>query len=243
MPTRFRDATDALGVRIVGGDLPAGTALTLDWVARETEVSRTIAREVVQVLASMGLVESRRRTGVTVLPRERWDVLAASVVRWRLEGEERLGHLAELSQLRAVVEPTACALAAQRADAELGRELVALAEGMEQAGAARDLPTFTELDVRFHRLLLEASGNSLFAGLRDLVEQVLRGRTSHRLMPHEPKPEARRLHSMVADAVARGDAEVARSAMTTICLEVAQDVAATAAAAAAAAAAADTAVG
>ena len=28
---------------------------------------------VVQVLVSMGLVESRRRTGVRILPRERWD--------------------------------------------------------------------------------------------------------------------------------------------------------------------------
>ena len=54
----------------------------------------------------------------------------------------------------------------------------------------------------------------------DVVEEVLRGRTGHDLMPPEPKPEARRLHSMVANAVARGDGEVARAAMATICLEV-----------------------
>jgi DNA-binding FadR family transcriptional regulator len=59
------------------------------------------------------------------------------------------------------------------------------------------------------------------------VEEVLRGRTDHHLMPPEPKPEARRLHQMVAQAVASGEPDVARAAMTTICLEVATEVAST----------------
>ena len=68
MSTVYRAAITDLGGRIVRGDLAPGTVLTLEQLCREGEVSRTIAREVVQVLSSMGLVESRRRTGVTVLP-------------------------------------------------------------------------------------------------------------------------------------------------------------------------------
>ncbi len=223
MASVYQDSIRDLGTRIVSGDLPPGTVVTLDWVGREAGVSRTIAREVVQVLASMGLVESRRRTGVTVLPRTSWDVFDPAVIRWRLARTERRAHLAELTELRAAVEPAACAQAATHADDAVRAELVDLAEALEVTGASGDLAAFLEHDIRFHRLLLDASGNSMFAGLGDVVEEVLRGRTDHDLMPPEPKPQARRLHTEVAHAVARGDGEAARAAMTTICREVVAD--------------------
>jgi DNA-binding FadR family transcriptional regulator len=94
---------------------------------------------------------------------------------------------------------------------------------MEASGAAGDLRAFLEQDVAFHRLLLRASGNVMFAGLGDVVEEVLRGRTDHDLMPPEPKPEARRLHQVVAEAVAGGQVDEARSAMNAICAEVVSD--------------------
>ena len=225
MSTVYRAAITDLGGRVVRGELPAGTVLTLEQLCREGEVSRTIAREVVQVLSSMGLVESRRRTGVTVLPADRWDSFAPAVIRWRLEGPDRHGHLEELSQLRAAVEPSACALAAGRADDATRTYLADLAVSLEETGARGDLAAFLEHDVAFHRTLLVASGNPMFAGLADVVEEVLRGRTDHHLMPSEPKPEARRLHAVVAEAVGRGESDVARAAMSTICLEVASGIA------------------
>jgi len=79
---------------------------------------------------------------------------------------------------------------------------------------------FLEHDVLFHRLLLESSGNSMFAGLAYVAEEVLRGRTEHHLMPAHPKPEARRLHAAVAEAVAGHEPEAAQAAMTAICAEV-----------------------
>lgn len=220
MSTVYEGVLAEFGPRIVDGVIPVGSVLTLEQIGEQYEVSRTIAREVVQVLVSMGLVESRRRTGIRVLPRNNWDAFNPAVIRWRLSGAARREHLAELTQLRAAVEPAAAALAAENADILQRAEIQRLAEEMETTGAARDLLTFLEHDIAFHRLLLTASGNIMFAALGDVVEEVLRGRTGHHLMPPEPKPEARRLHTMVAAAVARGDGEVARAAMTTICLEV-----------------------
>ena len=220
MSTVYRTVLADLGPQIVGGELPQGSLITLDWLGEKYGVSRTIAREVVQVLASMNLVESRRRTGIRIRPEEEWDAFAPALIRWRLEGEGRRAHLHELSELRAAVEPTSAALAARHADAAQREEVVRLAAGLEESGAAGDLATFLEQDVAFHRLLLRASGNAMFAGLSDVVEEVLRGRTDHQLMPPTPKPEARRLHQMVADAVAAGDPEVARTAMSAICAEV-----------------------
>ncbi|MGH3330317.1 MAG: FadR/GntR family transcriptional regulator [Nocardioidaceae bacterium] len=220
MSTLYSGVLADLGPRIVSGSLPVGTTITLEWMGEEYGVSRTVAREVVQVLASMRLVESRRRTGIRVLPRQEWDAFDPAVIRWRLAGSGRATHLHELSQLRAAVEPMSAALAAAHADQAQRREIVRLAGELEVTGAAGDLKAFLEHDVAFHRLLLEASGNAMFAALGDVVEEVLRGRTDHHLMPPEPKPEARRLHQMVAEAVAGGAADVARAAMTTICVEV-----------------------
>lgn len=224
MSTLHSGVLGELGPRIVEGSLPVDAKITLEWLSEEFGVSRTVAREVVQVLVSMGLVESRRRTGIRVRPRAEWDAYDPAVIRWRLAGTQRAAHLRELSQLRAAVEPMSAALAAVHADDSQRQEVVRLAEEMETAGAAGDLGTFLQHDVAFHRLLLEASGNVMFARLGDVVEEVLRGRTDHHLMPSQPKPEARRLHMMVAQAVADGQAEVATSAMSTICLEVVTEI-------------------
>ena len=220
MSTVYTGVLADLGPRIVDGRLGPGETLTLDGLQGQYSVSRTIAREVVQVLASMGLVESRRRTGIRVLPRDRWDHFDPAVIRWSLDGDGRADHLHALSQLRAAVEPPSAALAAEHADAATRAEVLRLADAMEEAGAAGDLRTFLDLDVAFHRLLLATSGNVMFGALGDVVEEVLRGRTDHDLMPPHPKPEARRLHAMVARAVADGDAEVAQVAMHALCVEV-----------------------
>ncbi|MCX6407498.1 MAG: FCD domain-containing protein [Propionibacteriales bacterium] len=220
MPTAHEEVLADLGPRIVDGLLAPGEALTLDAIRADYKVSRTVAREVVQVLASMGLVESRRRTGVTVMPEERWDHYAPSVIRWRLAGPGRGRLLHQLAQLRAAVEPTSASLAAAHATPEVRRRLLRLADELERTGAAGDLQAFLELDVTFHRLLLDGTGNPMFRALGEVVEEVLRGRTDHDLMPAEPAPEARRLHAEVARAVAAGEAEAARAAMHAICAEV-----------------------
>lgn len=225
MATVYEDVLARLGPRIVGGHLPEGSVLTLDWLREEFGVSRTIAREVVQVLASMGLVETRRRTGTRVRPREDWDSYDPAVIRWRLAGEGRAAHLHELTQLRSVVEPAAAALAAECADRRQRARIITLADDLERTGSSGDLRTFLVHDIAFHRLLLEASGNVMFAALGDVVEEVLRGRTDHDLMPPEPKQEARRLHHVVAEAVSAGEPEVARGAMSAICAEVVAEVA------------------
>ncbi|MBB4908920.1 FadR/GntR family transcriptional regulator [Actinophytocola algeriensis] len=220
MATLHEEVLAKLGPLIISGSLTPGSTVNLEWVQQEFNVSRTVAREVVQVLASMRLVASRRRTGVTVLSKDQWDNYDRAVIRWRLAGPERGTQLHQLSQLRSAIEPPAAALAARHAVDRQRDRIVELGAEMEAAGAAGDLTTFLEHDIAYHRLLLDASGNAMFAGLADVVEEVLRGRTRHHLMPARPKAEARRLHLVVAEAVAGGESEVARAAMTAICVEV-----------------------
>jgi DNA-binding FadR family transcriptional regulator len=225
MATAHSEVLADLGPRIVDGRLAPGESITLDHIRAVYGVSRTVAREVVQVLASMGLVESRRRTGVTVRSESSWDHYAPSVIRWRLAGPGRARLLHQLSQLRSAVEPPSASLSAVHASDDVRARLLAIAEQLESTGAAGELRDFLELDVTFHRLLLEASGNVMFQALGGVVEEVLRGRTDHRLMPPVPKPEARRLHAEVARAVADGDPDRAEAAMRAICAEVVEELA------------------
>ena len=213
---------DRLGARIVAGELPAGHVLTLDRIDREYAVSRSVSRETIRVLESMGLVESRRRVGVTVLARTHWNVFDPRVIRWRLAGEDRANQLLSLSELRIGIEPSAAALAARRATPEQCGEMTGAVMQMSVHGKSGDLEAYLAADTVFHRTLLAASGNEMLQALGGVVAEVLAGRTHHHLMPARPNPVAIRLHADVAQAVQAGDADAAEQAMREIIREAAQ---------------------
>lgn len=211
---------DTLGRRITSGDAPAGTPLTLESIGTEFGVSRTVAREVMRLLEGLGLVRSKRRVGIVVLGIEDWNVLDPRVIRWRLEGPGRDAQLRTLTELRHAVEPLAAAGAARHATDAERAELVAAAARMRLLGEAGDLEEFLALDVRFHEILLRASGNEMFGALAGVVAAVLSGRTHLGLMPASPVPEALDQHEAVARAVADADPEAAEAAMAAIVGEV-----------------------
>ena len=59
---------NAVGARIVGGEFRPGDSMRLDELEAEFGVSRSVSREAVKILESLGLVRSRRRVGVIVQP-------------------------------------------------------------------------------------------------------------------------------------------------------------------------------
>ncbi|MCL8026086.1 FadR/GntR family transcriptional regulator [Nocardioides bruguierae] len=210
---------DAVGAAVVSGELAAGSVLTLEGISRSHDISVSMAREVVRVLQHLGLVESRRRVGITVRPSSGWSVFDPRVIRWRLAGSGRAAQLASLSELRRGFEPVAAALAAERATAEQVAALAGAVHDMAVHGRAQRLDDYLVADTVFHRTLLEASGNEMLAALADVVGELLAGRTEHDLMPSRPNPDAVRLHEDVARAVRDGDATAAQQAMTAIITE------------------------
>ncbi|WMX47824.1 FCD domain-containing protein [Streptomyces roseicoloratus] len=191
----------SLGLAITAGEYPPGSVLRTDELAERFEVSRTVVREVVRVLETMHLVESRRRVGVIVLPTERWNVYDPQVIRWRLAGADRPRQLRSLTVLRSAIEPVAAGLAALNATPEQCRELTEQALGMVATSRGRQLEAYLVHDVAFHRVVLDASGNEMFARLGDVVAEVLTGRTRHQVMFEDPDPAAVTLHVQVAEAV------------------------------------------
>ncbi|MFE0104994.1 FadR/GntR family transcriptional regulator [Streptomyces sp. NPDC059009] len=197
---------ESLGPAITAGEYPPGSVLRTDELAQRFEVSRSVMREAVRVLESMRLVESRRRVGVTVRPLEQWNVYDPQVIRWRLAGVDRPRQLRSLTVLRSAIEPVAAGLAAVNATAEQCAELTECALGMVAHSRGHQLEGYLEHDVAFHRVILTASGNEMFARLGDVVAEVLTGRTEHQVMFEDPDPPAVTLHVRVAEAVRERDA-------------------------------------
>ena len=213
---------DALGRRIVDGLLAPGTVLTLAQIESEFGVSRTVARETMRLLESMGLVSSRRRVGITVNAPAHWNVLDQRLIRWRLQGHRREEQLRNLTELRLAVEPLSAALAAERADDDDRQRLVDLASRLQELGAEGlgRSEDYLQSDIAFHTLLLSASGNEMIAALGDVIVEVLVGRTKLGMMPERPVPASQHGHLALARAVASGDADAAEREAVALLSEV-----------------------
>ncbi len=207
---------DELGTAVCGGELAGGSVLNIDELVERYAVSRSVIREVLRVLASMGLIETRRRVGVLIRPAEAWNVFDPQVIRWRLASAGRMAQLRSITELRTAVEPHAAWLAARRISPDDASDLVGIAAKMWAAGQAGDEDRFLRLDIEFHRRILAASGNEMFGKLRELVAEVLTGRHHYHLMPHHPDQQALQLHADVASALQRRDGDAARRSMVQI---------------------------
>ncbi|GAA3336142.1 FadR family transcriptional regulator [Curtobacterium albidum] len=213
---------ETLGQQIVDGLLRPGTVVRPEAVAEEYGVSRSVVREALRVLQSLGLVEPRQRVGTLVRPASSWELLAPTVIRWRGASPAYFAQQRELLELRLGVEPVAAALAATNttttADTiDSTAAVLAAATDMAAACDRDDSRAYLEADVRFHRALLAASGNAVFAHFAGTVEALLRTRTSEsRDTITRWTHDAAARHVAVGRAVAAGDADAASAAATAL---------------------------
>lgn len=201
---------DTIGQRIVDGALAAGAVVRPEEVADEFGVSRSVVREALRVLQSLGLVEPRQRVGTQVLGIMSWELLAPTVIRWRGASPSYFDQQRELLELRLGVEPVAATLAAGTPGADA---VLAAATDMLDACGREDSRAYLEADVRFHRALLTASGNAVFAHFAGTVEALLRTRTSEsRDTITRWTRDAARRHEVVGQALVAGDGPAAAAA-------------------------------
>ena len=207
---------DTLGREICGGMLGPEHVFTTESIEERFQVSRPVVREALRSLESLGLVTPKRRIGMTVQPLTAWNVYDLQVVRWRLAGAGRVAHLRSLTELRSAIEPAAARMAAIRTPLVQASELVGLSGRLWAAGREGDSAEFLRLDRQFHQLVLDMSGNEMFAKLHHLVDEVLTGRTQYRLMPQYPAPEALQMHVDIAVAIQAGNPDKAANSMLAI---------------------------
>lgn len=217
---------DAMGGRIVAGELGAGETFTVADVENEFGVSRSVAREAVRVMESLGLVMSRTKVGCTVQEKSEWDVLSPRVIDWQLRGPTRHRSLASLIELRAGIEPLAARLAARRASwqhVQTMTDAAAVMAGLGREGRGADA-AFLEADVVFHDTLLQATGNPAYAALSPTVRACLHGRNAAGLTPAQPAEVNLTRHSDLAEAIGRRDEDAAEQLARAIVSKVSDEI-------------------
>jgi len=160
--------THALGRRIAAGDWAEGERIPDEAALAEAYgVSRQVVREALKVLAAKGMVVSQRRAGTRVLPRDMWSLFDADVLAWHPLDAIPARTVADLLELRQLLEPLAAARAAGRGDQdEIGRIGEAL-RALEAAEPFTD--AFYAADLAFHLAICQASGNGLVTRLSRIL--------------------------------------------------------------------------
>ena len=209
---------NSLGSRIVAGELPAFTVVNLNTLEEEYQVSRTVIREVVRVLESHGMLVSRRRVGITVQPKAKWEVLDGSVIQWRLEGPDCEQQIVELMELRLAIEPAAARFAALRATEDERLRLTELAAVLDDLGRQMKTNTkeFLDADIAFHSALITSCRSPLLMCMVDPIVEALAGRLVHDVLSGIPQADTLEGHVAVAEAVAKGDAAAASAASSAL---------------------------
>src|SRR5580704_6349711 len=78
--------TREIALGILRGTIGAESALSTEGdLCRHFNVSRTILREAVKVLAAKGLLELRPKTGIRVRPRNEWNLVDPHLLGWICE--------------------------------------------------------------------------------------------------------------------------------------------------------------
>ena len=132
---------DHLREEILASRLAPGTELGEAALARSLGISRGPLREALGQLTAEGLITTVPRRGAVVT---------------RLTRKEFI----DAYQVREALESLAIRLAVPRLTAAQKAELHGMCDEMERQAAARDTGGFFEVNRAFHRLLVEASGNT-----------------------------------------------------------------------------------
>lgn len=183
-PSLAETAATRLRAEIVSGELPAGSRLAEAAVAQRLGVSRVPVREALVLLEREGLVE--------FTPTGRACVKALSP-----------RDFEELYVLRLALEPVAARLAAPVLKVDCRR----LEENLAATRRARSLREVTTLDLEFHEIILEASGNrrllTLWRSLRGELELWLgRLHRHHQTLTSETREETIGAHLVILEAFA-----------------------------------------
>lgn len=179
---------------ILSGQLPPGTKLTEAWLSERLGISRGPIREAFRRLEEAGLVRQEKNRGVFVR-------------------EIPIEEAVEIYDLRAVMDELIGRRLATSITAEQLKQARAVADQMEQAAKRGDADRYHELNLAFHDLLVEFTGNRKLAAVyRKLVKELAlfrrRNLDDRSVLPHSAAE-----HRQMLKAIAAGDAELAGRTM------------------------------
>jgi len=205
----YTTVLNTLGGEITAGVLQQDEILNIAALRERFGVSRSVVRESLRSLESLGLVRARSKVGTKVTPASSWALLNPAVIGWRAASHYP-EQMLQILQVRRGVEASAAHLCAQHMTDQETIHLRELSHELEAAVTTEDGGRFLEADAQFHRLILEGSRNPIIAQFADAVAAALRSRQeAHQTLFTETTPDGLRLHIELAKAIANRDADLA----------------------------------
>jgi DNA-binding GntR family transcriptional regulator len=191
----YKKIRDVLVTRILDGTYPPDFRLKELALAREFDVSQAPVREALRELDALGMVTSEHYRGT------------------RVRGVD-VAEMREAYELRSVIEQRAAELLVARA-AEVCDVLAGFIEEMRAASAARDWSRQGTAALRFHRAMVEASGNRTFLATWDSFHWDVRAQVMIRRIGEHHGGLAQMVgpHVAILDALRSGDGAAAAAAV------------------------------
>ena len=181
--------------RILAGELAPGDKLNEEALAAQLSVSRGPVREAFRALESSGLVRTEKNRGVFVR-------------------QVSLDEADEIYEVRAGLDELIGRLLASRIQPTQIAQLRELLKKMQHAARGRSVADYYPLNVQFHDLLAEFTGNgTLLNHYRRLVNELHLYRRETLARGMESFPISTREHAGIVDALARRDGDRAGKLM------------------------------
>ncbi len=191
------------------GQLGAGDRLPTEAeLGAQLGVSRTVVREAVSQLESLGLLSVQRGRGTFV---GNWSGLAGCVKMLRSALALSPKELAKFTEFRNAIECYAARRAAERATPEDVADLQRLCDDMDRAG--RDDLEAMQLDFQFHRRLMALTCNELMCNVLEVVQEFALAAMVQTTPKPRDREQSHRRHQAIVEAVRAGDADAAEKAM------------------------------
>jgi DNA-binding FadR family transcriptional regulator len=212
--------THQLGLSIVQGQYALEKSFPTEAeLSQQFNISRSVTREAVKMLTAKGLIASRPRQGIRVMPSSQWNMFDADVLGWTLNARPSLQLLCEFTQLRMAIEPEAAMLAAEnyRDVAKMTAISNALAR-MKKADEGLD--DALNADIEFHCAILAASNNRFFFQLREFIQVALRVSIASTNQLKGVFTASYDDHKRIFDAISAGNQEEASRAVRALLVEV-----------------------
>lgn len=168
-------------------------------------VSRTVIREAMRSLRAQGLVEVAQGKLPRVKPPAPETVISSLDTLLR----RSQGSLLQLLETRRPLEGEIAALAAERATADHLRQLQQAIDDQQTAATSEGR---IEADLRFHRVLAEATGNPVFGLLLETLAGLLRS-SRKQTLAHSGVEHALLGHRAILKALKAKDSAKARAEM------------------------------
>jgi len=202
------DIVQRLEAEIMRGALRPGDQLPTERdLCAQLGVSRTSLRAAMQRLAERGLLSVEVGRGTFVLAPNARRLSERMALLLRLDETSYW----KITEARHVVEPRIAALAALRRQAS---DLQAMRAALERMDDAMDNgPAFVEPDEQFHLALAQAAGNEVLAMLSQTLQSMMQQMRTQIFSVLSVSAQAQRYHWQIFEAVERGAAEEARTAM------------------------------